>query len=206
MNQRSSPILAAVVFVALAFAPAPSHAAGDAKGFVKSLADQALSVLADNKLSNGDREKAFRALFVGHFDVNALSRFALGRYWRTASKDQRNEYQRLFADFIVASYAARLNEYSGETIAIKSARETGRNGEVFVQSVIDRPSGQTIRVDWRVRDRNGKLAIIDVVVEGVSMAITQRDEFSSVIAKSGGKVDGLITRLREKTVSLDKGH
>jgi phospholipid transport system substrate-binding protein len=204
MIKRSSPIVAAAFLVALAFVPASSHAAGDAKGFVKSLADKALSVLANDNLSNGDREKAFRTLFVDNFDVNAISRFALGRYWRTASKDERAEYQRLFANFIVSSYAARLNEYSGETITIKSARDTGRDGEMLVQSVIDRPSGQTIRVDWRVRDRDGKLAIIDVVVEGVSMAITQRDEFSSVIAKSGGKVDGLIARLRDKTISLDK--
>ncbi len=198
MTHRFSPLFAALLLTVVAFTPAPSHAAGDAKGFVKSLADQALSVLADNSLSNGDREKAFRSLFVGHFDVRALSRFALGRYWRRANKNQRSEYQRLFADFIVASYAARLNEYSGETITIKSTRETGRKGEVFVQSMIDRPGGQSIRVDWRVRDKNDKLAIIDVVVEGVSMAITQRDEFSSVIANAGGQVDSLIDRLREK--------
>jgi len=73
-----------------------------------------------------------------------------------------------------------------------------------VKSLVDRGAQQPIRVDWRITFPDGRYKIIDIVVEGVSMVQTQRSEFSSVIRRSGGKVEGLLTALREKAVSVSQ--
>ena len=167
--------------------------------FIASLGERAIKTLADTSAADSTRRIQFRTLFLEGFDVNALSRYAIGRYWRTASKSQRSEYQRLFTDFIVNTYASRFGQYSGEKFLVKGERKIKGKKDTIVQSEIIRPQGAPVRVDWRVRERKSGYKVIDIIVEGVSMAITQREEFSTVIRRSGGKVDGLIAELKAKT-------
>jgi phospholipid transport system substrate-binding protein len=125
----------------------------------------------------------------------------LGRFWRQATDQQKAEFRKLFEDYVVKSYANRLSQYSGETLSIKETRPS-EEGEVLVTSQIDRPNGPPVRIDWRCRAEGENYKIIDVVVEGISMAITQRQEFASVIQNSGGNVQALIDQLRAKTAQL----
>src|SRR5262249_26267570 len=130
-----------------------------------------------------------------------IARFVLGRYWNLATPEQQRDYQRLFADMIVKVYSGRFSMYSGETLKVTGSRQESGSDSI-VSSQILRPSGPPVSVDWRVRDRNGDYKIIDVAVEGVSMGVTQRDEFSSVIQRGGGTVDALIKELRRRTGEL----
>ena len=166
--------------------------------FLRDFSSEAIGVLADGKLSDKERETAFRRLFTAGFDVDLISRFALGRYWRTATSEQRREYRQLFEDFIIESYSRRLNGYSGETLSVGSVRALGRKG-VMVSSQIRRLEGPAINVDWRLHTIDGTWRIIDIEVEGVSLAVTQRSEFATVISNQGGRVEGLLEKLREKT-------
>ncbi len=166
--------------------------------FVTDLGDRAVKALADKTMSDANRKSEFRRLFLKGFDVDVLSRFVVGRYWRKANKDERKEYKLLFTDFIVETYAARFSGYSGETIEVDGSRKASEK-DTLVNSRIVQPKGGAIRVDWRVRDRGGDLKIVDIIVEGVSMAITQRDEFASVIRRGGGGFKNLITELKSKT-------
>src|SRR5690606_28290108 len=97
---------------------------------------------------------------------------------------------------LVRSYARRFAEYSGESFQVRSVRDEGEFA--LVQSLVVRPKAENVRVDWRVRAEDHQFRIVDVIVEGLSMAITQRDEFASVIHSKGGKVSGLIDVLRQK--------
>ena len=126
-----------------------------------------------------------------------IAKFTLGRYWRRASDVQQKEYVHLFEDFIVLAYAARFKDYSGEAFTVGKVRELDAR-DALVQSQLALKDGRTIIVFWRVRGKSAP-KIIDVIVEGVSMAITQRDEFSAIINQNGGKIDGLLTALRKKT-------
>ena len=100
---------------------------------------------------------------------------------------------------MIATYAARLGPYSGETLEVGTVRGAGERG-VTVTSRILRPQGEPIRLDWRLRRiSTGGWQIVDIVVEGVSLALTQRSEFDSVIRRSGGTIDGLLQVLRDKT-------
>lgn len=195
--------LRAFLVCILAFATvtvaAPARAGDDnpaASAFMQSLGAKAIQELTDPAVPQHDREARFRRLLDEHFDMAAISKFVLGRYWRTASEQQRLDFQKLFEDFLVTSYSARFGEYRGQGFAV--AGSDSDNGAIIVHSKIDMPSSEDIRVDWRLRPGDDQFDIVDIIVEGVSMAVTQRSEFASVIQSRGG-VDGLIEALRAKT-------
>ena len=196
--------VAFAVFLVAAVSGAPGRlsAEEDAGDFVQSLANEATAALADESLSAADRERALGRLFDKSFDLRTISRFALGRYWRTATPAERREYQAVFRDFIVKTSSKRFSSFTGEQLEVTGSRREGKM-DVVVRSRILRPKGPPIRVMWRLRRSSEDYRVIDVIVEGVSMLITQRDEFSSVIRNSGGKVEGLIAILRKKVRALE---
>ena len=165
--------------------------------FIAGLGDRAVSALTAPELSQAERETRFRELLDTHFDVPAIGKFVLGRFWRSATDAERQEFLQLFQELLVKSYARRFAEYSGESFEVKNVREEG-GGHAIVQSLVVRPSAENVRVDWRIAKQGDDFRIIDVIVEGLSMAVTQRDEFASVIQSKGGKVAGLIDVLRAK--------
>ena len=126
-----------------------------------------------------------------------VGRFALGRYWRQASREQKNDYIKLFGQFVVQTYASKLGGYSGEALKILSETPLKNKIDVLVNTRIERPSGPPIKVAWRVRSRDKVRRIIDVMVEGVSMVITQREQFAAVVRQHG--LHGLLETLRART-------
>lgn len=164
-----------------------------ARDFVAALADKAISVLGDGSVETSERMRVFETLLRDGFNLPFLARLALGRYRAQADEAQLSEYETLFADFVLQKYSGLLGAYSGQTLAVVEARPAGSR-DVFVQSRVSGPDTGSVRVDWRVRDYDGSLKIIDVVVENVSMVISQREEFGTVIRREG--FDGLLRRLR----------
>ena len=193
----------AIFAVFLAAGPTSSAAQTNAGTFVKNLGDHAIRVLTVQDISEAEREDRFRNLLREGFDVRRIGRFVLGRYARGVKQESIDEYHGLFEDLIVATYAARFAEYSGQQFVIKRIAKPRKRGDSIVMSKIKpRDGGPSIRVDWQVHSDNDLYKIVDVRVEGVSMSVTQREEFTAVIRKNGGKVDALITILRKKTQSL----
>ncbi len=191
------PILAACV-LAIALSPpwAAAAAPGTASAFVKSLGDEAIRVLQAPGSTLEVREARFRGLLARGFDMAFIGRFVLGRYWRVATPEQRSDYLQAFTEYVLQVYSARLGGYAGETLSIVSERPAGAK-DVVVNTRIERPSGPPVEAAWRVRLVDGPPRIIDVAVAGVSMAVTQRDEFASVVQRRN--VDGLIELLRMRT-------
>jgi phospholipid transport system substrate-binding protein len=177
-------------------------AAEEPTDFITTLGTRAITELGAQEISQADRETRFRTLLNDHFDVPAIGRFVLGRHWRIATEVERAEFLTLFEDFIVRSYAVRFAGYSGETFAVKGS-SPGPKTATLVHSKVLRGNAEPIRVDWRVEPRGEKLVITDVIIEGVSMSVTQRSEFASVIQSSGGKVEGLLEALRNNTITAD---
>lgn len=180
---------------------APQLAAADSAGkpdqFVRDFGNSAIAVLADQSLVGEDRRQAFRQLLTEGFDVQRIGRFVLGRYWLKASDKQRADYIALFEDTIVTTYSRQLEAYSGEMLAVEGVRQQDEK-TALVRSRIQRKEGGPILVDWRLMRADASWRIVDVVVEGVSMALTQRSEYAAVIRGSGGQIDGLLAKLREK--------
>jgi phospholipid transport system substrate-binding protein len=140
-----------------------------------------------------------KRIFNEGFDIPTISRFVLGGYWRTASEAQRQDFIALFEAYVIRAYALRFNDYAGEQLKVTAARAEDGDSSM-VQSIVTRPGGAPpIKVDWRVNKTDKGFKITDVVVEGVSMAVTQRQEFASVIQRNGGQIDALLKLLRERT-------
>jgi len=184
--------------------PRSAAAAGDPAGFIKKLGDEALAQLVGSDITKADRAERFRKLLVTNFDVPAIGKTVLGRYWKTATPEEQQEYQKLFEDFLVGNYAQRFGQYAGEKFTTAGVREEG-DGMHTVMTLIARPNGQTARLDWLMRDDGDSYKILDLKIEGISMSETHRSEFASVIQNSGGKVAGLIDALRKKTAQMNAG-
>jgi phospholipid transport system substrate-binding protein len=192
--------LATAFLVLLAVPPGAAGAApADPTAFIDEMGRRALDVLS-NQAPAPVRQARFRELFRQDFDIPRIARFVLGRYWNAASPAEREEFQRLLEDYVVFAYSSRLSQYSGELFKVQGSRPD--DGAVIVNSIIIRPGeDRPIRVDWRLVSENGALKIADVIIEGISMAVTQRSEFAAVIERSGGRVSGLLTVMREKTAA-----
>jgi phospholipid transport system substrate-binding protein len=197
-----STILLVLVFLAALTRGSLAGDDEDAAQFVRSFGDQAIAMLSDPALGPADREREFRHLLTDGFHLELIGRFVLGRHWRRASDEERAEFQRLFEDYVVASYAQQLANYAGEQLVIQRGQVKGERG-ALVSSQITRPQGDPIQVEWRLRRAGEGWRIIDVVVEGISMAVTHRSEFSSVIGSHGGRIDGLLEVLRGKTAPAE---
>jgi len=134
-------------------------------------------------------------------DIALIGRLVLGRHWRTAAPEERAAYQALFRGFMLRSLAGRLRPHAGanlgtdDSFTVLGARPVGR-GDVIVATEVTPPGRPPLHIDWRLRETAGRYVIIDLVVEGVSLLVTQRQEFSAVIERGG--LQGLLDELRAR--------
>lgn len=174
---------------------ADNHSAG-AETFVANMGKKALGFLGNGSLNKEQKREEFRKLLNSNFDMNTIGRFSLGRYWRVAAPEQRKEYLSLFRSMIVDIYTERFSEYQGQKLETIGHRSDGQR-DTIVSSIIKSNDGSPdIQVDWRVRHKNGQYRVVDIIVEGVSMSVTQRSDFSAVIQRGGGDVKVLLAHLR----------
>lgn len=186
----------ALMALALAFNANQALSAG-AGAFIETVAERTFTSFGETGISDEERTKRFRKILTEVFDLPAIARFTLGRYWRSASEEQRIEYVRLFEDFVVLAYANRFGDLAGTRLHIGGVREIGST-EALVTSEVILSGRPPVRMDWRVRCDGSGHKITDILVEGISMIVTQRDEFASVIRRGGGRVDSLLSALRQK--------
>ena len=171
------------LLAALARGPANADDGQEAADFVRDFSDRALVMLSDETWSKRTGSRSSGRLLTSGFHLELIGRFVLGRHWRRASEAERAEFAQLFEDYLVASYAQKLGEYGGEQLVVQGGRPKGKSGAI-VSSRILRPQGDRLSGRMAAAPRNGEgWRIIDVVVEGVSMAVTHRSEFSSVICQ-----------------------
>ena len=165
----------------------------EASQYMRGLSKQVLAVLVDRNSTLNEREANVRAILGKNFELNIIGRYVLGTAWRGATSDQKEQYQDLFKQWVLRTYARRLGGYTGQTFDILGAKPLGKK-DALVSTRISRPSGPPIMAGWRVRKIGGEFKILDVMVQGVSMVVTQRSEFRAVVRRQG--VDGLIEVLR----------
>jgi phospholipid transport system substrate-binding protein len=192
-------------------APAASTAASTAakaplpntpENFVSSLSQRAISSLTASGISDAERETRFRELFLSSFDDLTIARFVLSSYWRVATEAQRGAFRDLFREVLVRTYARRFAGYHGETLTVQDSQAVPQGGGSVVRTVLNRNAEPPVQIDWRLsQSADGQYRVIDLVVEGVSMSVTQRNEYLALIQRNGGNVDALIAALQQR---LDK--
>ena len=169
-----------------------------ALNFVTKATQEGMSFLQDASLSKAQRKAKFKALLNRNFDLNTIGRFALGPNWRNATPAEQQQYLKLFNTMVVEVYNNRFDEYKGEKLQVQGVQALSGTDSLVTSYIIPVDGGQKVRIDWRVRNKGGSQRVVEVSVEGVSMSVTQRSEFASIIQQGGGKVSHLIDHLRAK--------
>jgi phospholipid transport system substrate-binding protein len=185
----------------LACVPAFAEDASDPAKFVGEIAQRGIVEVLNANIPNAEKQQRFRTLFKQDFDIPAIGRFVLGRYSRTVSAQDLQQFQNAFEDVIVYTWSRRFSEYNGQTLKVSGSEPDGQDG-ALVKSTVTGKGGNAFEVDWRLRKRAEGYRVVDVVVEGVSMAITYRQEYTSIIGQSG--FPGLLQRLQTQIGDLKK--
>jgi len=187
-----------VAFVAPGVAGAQDVGTG---AFLESLTQAVFAKLDDPSLSRTEKERDLRSLFRQNFDVPAISRFVLGKYWRKTSTAERQEFVDVFEEMNMRQFLAMVGEFSEEMFSVvKVQRDADKPSLSWVITEVGQSEGEPISAVWRVRNKDDQHKVLDIVIEGVSMAITLRHEYGAVVKTNG--VDGLIAIMREKNAEL----
>lgn len=193
----------AIVAGRAAAAESAADPADDPLAFISSFADEGLALLSQDEQDSGDRQAAFRDLLARYFDLPRTGRITLGRHWKRATPDERAEYERLFREYVVVSTTRRLQGYADNDLEVRGARVIN-DREVLVDSRFTASGAEPVRVQWNLYKGEEGLRILDVMIEGVSQVLTQRNEFDSVIRAGGGEIEALLEVLRKQTAELAK--
>jgi len=180
----------------------PIHSFSDekieqSKFFVENLGKQVIEKVSNVNLSENERMVNFRNLYLDSFDNYYISRFVLGRYWKRLDSNMRKQFVKSFNDYIVTTYAPKFKGWEGTFKATDSLLE---NNYYNVKMNVLNKDGPTLKFMWKIYlDKNKNFKILDVNIDGVSMLVTQRAEFMSVIKNNPKGVIGLIEAMEKKT-------
>jgi len=204
LPRRGLATIAAVFLsLALAVSAGPALAGHDPAHFLTVLSDRAVAELTEPGLDAAEKQRRFRRLIGEGFDIPTIGRFVLGRYWRGTEAETQDAFLRVFEDMIVSRFLPLFDAYNGERVIVGSAVPFGTNEEFFaVSSIVTRAEGEPIAVNWRVRQTGQGFKIVDIVAEGVSIAVTLRSEYGSALKNNGGNVAKLVEELRVKLSAL----
>ncbi len=179
--------------------------AGQAAAYIQSLGAELLAIQAGAGDAAGEgagegaaaaRSARLEGLIRRGFDLDLTSQLVLGKYWNRASQAHRQAFKELFAQYLLHSYARRLKAYRVETLAIVSSTPVGKS-DFLVETRVEGAQGDDpTNPVWRLRLRDGGFKIIDVHVDGISLALTERSQFGSVIRRNG--LDGMLSALRKR--------
>lgn len=202
VSRLTSIVVALIVLIGVA-GHAYSAEANTPGEFLEEFGAKAIKLLAETAPGEVRRESEMRRLLNEGFDIDFIGRFALSRYWRSASDAEKAEFRKLFEDYLIAAYGKRFGTYNGERFVIGQTIPE-EDERAVVRSDVVRPGGDTMAVNWRLQRRDGKWRVIDIMVEGVSMMVTQRSEFTALLQRENGSVTALNQRLRQLTVALNE--
>jgi len=172
--------------------------AAKAEDFVKNVTQEGLVEIINSNASQAERDARFEKLFNSALDLKFIGRFVLGRYWKTASAEQRDRFIDVYRKLNVKTWSKRFDDFKGKEFIFKGTSSSSSANQIFVNSVVPMEQAQPATVVWRVKEENGKFKIVDIIIENVSLAITARNEYTAFIKKSPDGLNGLIADLEQK--------
>lgn len=169
-----------------------------AEAFVKKVTTEGIEDIINAKVSQAEKDARFAKLFNEALDLDFIGQFVLGRNWRTATPEQRKEFIKVYRQLNVSTWSKRFDEFKGKEFIFAGTTPSSSKGQIFVNSSVPMDQGEPAKVVWRVRDKNGSMKIVDIIIENVSLAITARNEYAAFIKNNPGGVDALIANLKSK--------
>lgn len=168
--------------------------------FLDGLNKEVAAKVAAPGLADSERQRNFRVILQRIFSLDEICQQVLGRYGRTATAEERQEFRQLFENLLVQTWTRRFRDYTGHGVHFGDAVSVA-DGDVVVQSEIKGTDHQSVAVEWRLRAAGGSYRLLDIKAEGASMLLTYRSEYQSILRNDG--MAGLNTLLRKKIEQLE---
>ena len=195
-------LLVATFLVSFAFNANAEVDVKKAEDFIKSTTAKGVEEIINANVSSAEKDKRFYDLLNGALDMDFIGQFVLGRNWRTANADQRADFIKVYRDLNIKTWSKRFNEFKGKNFVFKGTTPSSSKGQVFVNTEVPMDQGAPAKVLWRVREKDGNYKIVDIIIEGVSLAQASRSEYTSFIKNNPGGLDALIKDLNDKLSKL----
>ena len=173
-----------------------------AEDFIKSTTAKGVEEIINANVSDEEKDKRFYDLLNGALDMDFIGQFVLGRNWRTATPVQRSDFIKVYRDLNIKTWSKRFNEFKGKNFVFKGTAPSTSKGQVFVDTEVPMEQGTPAKVLWRVKEKGNDYKIVDIVIEGVSLAQASRSEYTSFIKNNPGGLDALIKDLNNKLSKL----
>ena len=164
------------------------------------MVNEAISKLADKNLNEEDKSMFIENIAIENVDINALGLYTLGELRRSSSDEDISRYQKSFRKYFLKSLTSRLTDYSSSKFEILGEDKKSANYTIVNSKVIPDDGGPEIVIDWRIYTKNpDKPLIRDLIVEGLSLARTQKEEFASILSSNNNDIKVLVNKLDEFT-------
>ena len=165
----------------------------NAEAFVLKLTDEAKIIFNDKSLNKESRIKKLNDLSLKYLDLDALAGYTLGDYREKATNSERENFNKLFREYFIKNMSSKLNDFADQDLKIIDSKRINENNIIVSTKIFSKKDAQEIAVEWRIYIKDAKLLARDLVVEGLSLARTQKEEFASIIASKG--FSGVISAL-----------
>ncbi len=188
-----------ISFFLLFFSNSYLHSySSDPKEFITELVNEAINKLADKNLTKIEKEQFIEKIALENVDIDALALYTLGELRKTSEKEDVKNYQIVFEKYFLKSLTSRLSDYSSSIFEVVSSDKKSSNYTIVSSVVIPKDSSPKIKIDWRIYTKNPEKPLIrDLIVEGLSLARTQKEEFSSILSSNNNDINILISKLEE---------
>jgi phospholipid transport system substrate-binding protein len=160
-------------------------AESNAEAFVLKLTDEARIIFNDKSLNKDSRLKKLNDLSSKYLDLDALAGYTLGDYREKATTSERENFNKLFREYFIKNMSSKLNDFADQDLKIIDSKKINENNIIVSTKIFSKKDAQEIAVEWRIFTKDSKLLARDLVVEGLSLARTQKEEFASIIASKG---------------------
>ena len=168
------------------------------KDFVNELVKEAIDKLADKNISKDQKAKFIEKVALENVDINALGLYTLGELRKSSNENDISKYQKSFEKYFLKSLTSRLTDYSSSKFEILEEDKKSSNYTIVKSKIIPDDGGPDIKIDWRIYTKNPEKPLIrDLIVEGLSLARTQKEEFASVLSSNNNDIKILINKLDE---------
>ena len=170
----------------------------DPKTFINELLDDAINTLSDKNISKADKNKKIKTIALLNVDIEALSMYTLGNVRKTLEQGTLQKYKDLFKKYFLKSLTSRLNDYSTQKFEVLSADEKSEIYTIVSSRILKSSSQPEIKIDWRVYTKDPTKPLIrDLIIEGLSLAKTQKEEFASILNSNNNDINILFAKLEE---------
>ena len=169
----------------------------EADVFVQSTVNRAAETLSSG-LTKEERMAELRSIALDTVDIRGIGFYSLGAHRKSASDEQKKEYEKVFTEYFLQSFSSRLAEYSNPIINVDSKKKINENYTIVSSTLAATDKRPAVKIDWRIYTKNKEQPLIrDLIIEGLSLARTQKEEFNSIILSADGNINVLISKLRD---------